>query len=193
VDQLTQARSAADQGDFDVAVAILRPLADAGAADAQFELGRLVLTECDILTGREGFEWLCAAARQGHPQAQYHVATYPSFPREPFESPLEAMALWEFLLSAAAAGIIEAQCHAAACIATGEFGDGHTIPADLVAAVGWLERAAQGGYRRAAEAGHPTGQFNLACMLINGEGCAPDRGDEQARDFLDDLAGRGPR
>jgi hypothetical protein len=98
VDRLTQARHAADQRDFSTAISILRPLAEAGVADAQFELGRLVLTECDLLTGREGFEWLYAAARQGHSEAQFNVATYPSFPSEPFESPLEPTARWELLL-----------------------------------------------------------------------------------------------
>jgi hypothetical protein len=177
-----------------MAISILRPMAESGLAEAQFQLGRLVLTECDLVTGREGFEWLYAAARQGHSEAQYKVATYPSFPNEPFESPLSSTTRWEFLLSAAAAGITDAQCHAGACLATGKFGDDFGVPIDLSSAVDW--------YRRASEAGHATAQFNLACMLINGEGCTPNRvegirwlesaaqrGDEQAREFLVYLAG----
>ena len=177
-----------------MAISILQPLAEAGLAEAQFQLGRLVLTECDLLTGRQGFEWLYAAAQQGHSEAQYRVATYPSFPNEPFESPLSSTTRWELLLSAAAAGITDAQYHAATCVATGAFGDDFSVPIDLSSALDW--------YRRASEAGHATAQFNLACMLLNGEGCArnrdegmrwlesaAERGDEQARRFLVYLTG----
>lgn len=191
-DLVVEARQAANRGEFATAISILRPIAEGGAVDAQFELGRLVLTECDLLSGREGFEWLYAAAGQGHTEASYEVATYPSFPSEPFESPLDGEARWQFLLHAAAGGVTEAQYHAGACLATGDFADGFVLPVDTRAAVDW--------YRRASESGHVTAQFNLGCMLIEGEGCDPDReegvrwlqkaargGDQQAGAYLAGL------
>jgi hypothetical protein len=191
-EQIAAGRRAADSGDFAGAVSILRPLAEAGTVDAQFELGRLVLTECELLSGREAFRWLHAAAGQGHPQAMYEVATYPSFPREPFESPLDGRAAWGLLLRAAEAGVGDAQYEAGASLATGEFRDGHPLTPDPVAALDW--------YRRASESGHVEAQFNLGVMLLEGEGCAANRaealrwlraaaaaGDEQARRLLSDL------
>jgi TPR repeat protein len=190
-EDIAAARRAARCGDFVTAVSVLRPLAEAGRVDAQFELGHLVLTECELLSGQEGFAWLQAAADRGHPRAMYEVATYPSFPREPFRSPLNTSTSWDLLLRAAEAGLTEAQYHAGACLATGEFGD-EAIPADLAAAVGW--------YRRASEAGHAEAQFNLGLMLIHGEGCRADRtegvrwlheaakgGDKQASRVLAEL------
>lgn len=74
----------------------------------------LVMTECDELTGCQGFRWLKAAADQGHPDAAYHVATFPTFAGEGFSSPLTADESWRFLILAAETGSVEAQQHAAA-------------------------------------------------------------------------------
>jgi len=159
----------AERGDFESAIAILRPLAEAGTKDAQYALALLALTECDLISGREAFALFLAAAEQGHAEAMLHVARFPEFATgtEQFKSPLSTAEAWVWLLRAAQAGSVEAQYDAGAILATGgDWGNGPVVPVDLKAAVGW--------YRRAAEAGHAEAQFNLAAMLSEGEGCERD-------------------
>jgi hypothetical protein len=55
IDSITNAKAAAERGDFEAAIAILRPLAEAGNPEAQFQLGFLALTECELVPGREAF------------------------------------------------------------------------------------------------------------------------------------------
>ena len=54
-DPISDAKAAAARGDFASAIAVLRPLADAGSRDAQYELGFLAMTECELISGREAF------------------------------------------------------------------------------------------------------------------------------------------
>jgi hypothetical protein len=64
-DLMGQAKSASERGNFEAAIALLCPLAEAGDSDAQYQLGFLVLTECaecDLLSGREAFSLFRAAA-----------------------------------------------------------------------------------------------------------------------------------
>lgn len=164
-DPIADARAAAARGDFATAIDALRPLTEAGSSEAQFELGFLVLTECDLIPGREAFSLFSRAAEQGHAGAMYHLATFPQFLSEPFTSPLSDEEAWRWLLRAAESGSIEAQYTAGASLATGDWGEG-SVPQDLEAAVGW--------YRRAAEAGSVEAQYNLASMLAEGEGCERD-------------------
>jgi hypothetical protein len=188
---LARASAAIERRAFDEAIALLRPLAESGDCEAEFRLGFLVLTECEELSGREGFRWLLAAAEQGHAKAAYHLATFPVFITEGFTSPLSSAESWRFLIRAAEAGCVEAQYVAGASLATGDWGE-EMRPLDLPAALSW--------YQRAAEAGHAMAQFNFACMLLQGEGCDADRkngiywlrraaasGDPQARRYLSDL------
>jgi uncharacterized protein len=180
---------AVDRRDFESAVTLLRPLAEAGHAEAQYQLGSLVLTECELITGKEAFALLDSAANQGHPYATYHLATFPEFLGEGFSSPLSARMARQLLIRAAELGCVEAQYDLAATLATGN--DGSEAP-DLAGALKW--------YSCAAVAGHLEAQFNLAFMLLEGEGCVPDRGEavrwlelakahghEQARRLLDDI------
>jgi uncharacterized protein len=129
------------------AITVLRPLAEAGNRDTQYELGLLALTECELISGREAFSLLLfrKAAQGGHVEAMYHLATFPDFVSEPFRSPLSEEEAWQWSLRAADGGCVQAQRDAGASLATGDWRDGK-IPQDLAAAVGW--------YRRAAEAGH---------------------------------------
>jgi TPR repeat protein len=177
---MQQARAAANRRDFEAAIALLRPLAEAGDREALYELAFLALTECDLVSGREAFALFMAAVEQGHAEAMYHLAQFPEFVSEPFKSPLPAEEAWGWLLRAAEAGSVQAQYSAAASLATGDWADGHVLPVDLKAAVTW--------YRRAADAGHAEAQFNLAAMLMEGEGC--DRNLVAAREWLNrSLAG----
>jgi uncharacterized protein len=172
-DPIDDARAAAARGDFESAILRLRPLAEAGDCEAQYQLGYLALTECDLISGREAFSLFLKAAEQGHAEAMYQVATFPDFPGEPFKSPLSDEEAWHWLLRAAERGCVQAQRDAGASLATGDWRDG-TVRQDLEAAVAW--------YRRAAEAGHADAQYNLASMLAEGEGC--DRDLPAAREWL---------
>jgi uncharacterized protein len=155
------AKAAAGCGDFESAIAILRPLAQAGNREAEYELGFLALTECDLISAREAFSHFMKAAEQGHAEAMYHLATFPEFLSEPFKSPLSEEEDWSWLLRSAESGSVQAQYSAAASLATGDWGE-RPGKQDLEAAVAW--------YRRAAEAGHAEAQYNLASMLAEGEG-----------------------
>ena len=161
-DPIREAKAATARGDYESAVTVLRPLAEAGNRDAQYELGFLALTECELVSGREAFSLFMKAAEDGHVDAMYHLATFPDFISEPFRSPLSEEDTWRWLLRAAENGCIHAPRDAGASLATGDWRDGK-IPQDLAAAVGW--------YRRAAEAGNADAQYNLASMLAEGEGC----------------------
>src|SRR5262245_37511250 len=180
-EQILKAKEAAARSDFETAVALLRPLADGGIADAQFELGYLVLTECELITVSEAFAFFQAAAGQGHSAAMYHLATFPEFPGEPFSSPLAAEARWKLLLAAAEAGHVQAEYDAGAILATGMFQKEGDIAPNLPAAVAW--------YRKAAEAGNDFAQFNLATMLFLAEGC--DRDIPEALRWLNAAAAQG--
>ena len=172
-DLLADARAAAARGDYESAIAFLRPQAEAGNREAQYELGFLALTECDLVSGRKAFSLFMNAAEQGHADAIYHLATFPDFLSEPFKSPLSDEEAWHWLLRAAEGGCVQAQRDAGASLATGDWREGK-VPQDLPAAVAW--------YRHAAEAGHPDAQYNLASMLAEGEGC--DRDLPAAREWL---------
>ena len=164
-DAIRDAKAAIARSDFASAVTLLRPLAEAGSREAQYELGFLALTACELVSGREAFELFIKAAEQGHIEAMYHLATFPEFISEPFKSPLSDDDAWGWLLRAAASGSVDAQYRAGASLATGDWGDGG-VPRQLDAAVAW--------YQRAAEAGHVEAQYNLASMLAEGEGCERD-------------------
>jgi len=172
-DPVSDAKAAATHGDFESAVSLLRPLAEAGNREALYELGFLALTECELISGREAFSSFMNAAQDGHVEAMYHLATFPDFISESFRSPLSDEETWQWLLRAAEGGCVQAQRDAGASLATGDWREGK-IPQDLAAAVGW--------YRRAAEAGNADAQYNLASMLAEGEGC--DRDLPAAREWL---------
>ena len=142
-------------------------MAEVGNCEAQYQLGFLALTECDLISGREAFSWFRRAAETGHADAMYQLATFPDFSRvEAFESPLSAEEAWSWLVRAAELGCRQAQYDAGAYLATGDWGNGQVVKQNLASAVAW--------YRLAAEAGHVDAQFNLATMLMNGEGCERD-------------------
>lgn len=170
---IDDAKAAAARGDFESAINVLRPLAQAGNPEAQYELGFLALTECDLISGPEAFSLFREAAEQGHPDAMYHLATFPEFLSEPFKSPLSEEEAWSWLLRSAESGCVQAQYSAAASLATGDWGERPGMQ-DLEAAVAW--------YRRAAEAGHAEAQYNLASMLAEGEGC--ERNLAEAKEWL---------
>ena len=152
-DPIGAARAAAERGDFESAIAFLRPLAEAGNPEAQFQLGFLALTECELISGREAFSLFMQAAEQGHAEAMCKVAQFPQFLSEPFTSPLSDEESWQWMLRAAEAGSLEAQYNVGAALATGDWADSG-VRQDLEAAFAW--------YRRAADSGHVGAQLNRA-------------------------------
>ena len=171
---IVEARAAADRHDFELAISLLRPLAESGNPEAQYQLGYLALTECDLISGAEAFSLFQAAADQGHAEAMYELATFPQFLSEPFKSPLQPDEDWRWLMRAAESGSVQAQYSVAASLATGGEDDRPFVAQDLDAAFQW--------YQRAADAGHAGAQFNLASMLYHGEGCTRDL--EAAKEWL---------
>jgi TPR repeat protein len=154
-DPIRDASAASERGEFESAIITVRPLAEAGNREAQYQLGYLALTECDLISGREAFSFFLEASEQGHAEAMYRLATLPEFLSEPFKSPLSNEEAWRWLLRAAEAGCIQAQRDAGAALASGDWREGK-VPQDLPTAVA--------SYRRAAEAGHTDAQFKLASM-----------------------------
>jgi hypothetical protein len=65
-DPIREAKAATARGDDESAITVLRPLAEAGNRDAQYELGFLALTECESISGREAFSLFMKAAQDGH-------------------------------------------------------------------------------------------------------------------------------
>jgi hypothetical protein len=122
-DPISDAKAAAARGDFEFAIAVLRPLADAGNRDAQYGLGFLAMTECELISGREACSLFLKAAEQGHAEAMYHLAKFPEFVSEPFKSPLSDEDAWSWLIRAAESGCLQAQYDAGASLATGDWGD----------------------------------------------------------------------
>jgi TPR repeat protein len=143
-DPLGDAKAAAARGDFESAINVLRPLAQAGNREAQYELGFLALTECDLISGRESFSLFLKAAEQGHGEAMYHLATFPEFVSESFKSPLSEEEAWRWSVRAAEGGCVQAQRDAGAALATGDWREGR-VRQDLAAAVAWYRRAAEAG------------------------------------------------
>src|SRR5687767_9933211 len=94
-DPIREARAATARGDYQSAITVLRPLAESGNGDAQYELGFLALTECELISGHEAFSLFMKAAQSGHVEAMYHLATFPDFISEPFRSPLSEEETWQ--------------------------------------------------------------------------------------------------
>lgn len=120
---ISDARAAASRGDYESAIRGLRPAAEDGNREAQYELGFLALTECDLISGREAFSLFMKAAEQGHAEAMYHLAKFPEFLGEPFKLPLSDEGAWNWLVRAAESGCLLAQYDAGASLATGNWGD----------------------------------------------------------------------
>jgi len=73
-DELRGYREALARGDYNAVVAELRPLADAGNAEAQCRLGMLYVEGMGVRPSDAlGASWLRRAADQGHGEAQYQL------------------------------------------------------------------------------------------------------------------------
>ena len=73
-DLIGDAKASAERGDFESAVTVLRPMAEAGNRDAQHELALLALTECNLISGYDrdlpaARDWLRRAIAGGYEYA----------------------------------------------------------------------------------------------------------------------------
>jgi TPR repeat protein len=187
---LASARVAMVTGDFQTAIDLLSPLANAGDSEAEFLLGSLYLTEYEGMPAKAAFEWFKKAAKQDHPEACYHLYTFPESCE--FVSPLDDSERVALLIRAGELGSLDAQYDLGASYATGDWPG----PKDEAEAVKW--------YTKVAKQGSLEAQFNLGFMLLEGEGGrqdsnegiawiekASDGGHDQARRLLAEIYAKG--
>ena len=159
---------------YDRALAVFRPLAEAGDPQAQAWLGALYAAGAGLPASLpKAFEWYRRAAEQGHGPAATNVGAMLAMGQGVAQDRTEG-ARW--LERAAAGGDVMAAYNLATLLAKG---DG--LPADPA-------RAAE-LYRSAAEAGHYPSQARLGHLYAHGIGVARDR--VEAFAWLSLAAGHG--
>lgn len=189
---LAKAREAAEAGAPATALAILHPVAEAGNAPAQAELGALYLQGVPRGTGirpdyQRAERWLTAAAAANLPDAQFRLATL----LESRTLPGSTTAALRWLRRAAEAGHAPAQSRLADMLA-----EGRGIAQDDAEAVQWLNRAAAQGNAEA--------RGRLGAMYLRGRGvpqdfavaaewlgAAAEQGDAAAQGLLGTLYAHG--
>ena len=176
-------------------LADLRASAEAGDAEAQFNLGGMYVTGVGVpQDAAAAVAWYRYAAEQGHARAQYNLGVIYA---EGVGVPQDAAAAVAWYRRAAEQGNATAQNNLGAMYA-----EGVGVPPDAAAAVAWYRRAAEQGnaaaqsnlggmydqgvgvppdaaaavawYRRAAEQGHARAQYNLGGMYREGRGVPQD-------------------
>lgn len=168
MDELERARAAIADERFDEALAILRPRAARGEAEAQFLLGYLFFTEAP-LEQEEAAGWMARAAAQRHPDALYYDACFrvPPVDGVLFGQP-DDRARWEQTLLAAELGSEEARSALGGAFATADSDPEMHFPwpADHTASRRW--------YALAAEQGDPDAQYSLGVRWLRGDGGPAD-------------------
>jgi uncharacterized protein len=155
---LSQAEIALRNGDFAAAVSVLRPLAEAGDAEAQYRLGNMYFEGADEeVSSAMAYHWLNCAAEQDHPEACYRLA----MGLDERRNNEERKAL---LIKAAELGSADAQCALGTHYATGDWP--WPCPVDLTESAKW--------YGKAAEAGNTDAQYEMGFILMLGEGIQKD-------------------
>jgi len=146
-------------GDYPTAWRILAPLAEAGDARAQNDVG--------VMFGRglgvpqsysEAAMWITRAAEQGNPHSQSTLG-YMYYRARGVERDYHAAALWSW--RAAEQGIASAQSNLGML-----YDKGQGVEQDYTEAARW--------YRRAAEQGYPEAQRNLGSLYEHGSGLPTD-------------------
>lgn len=165
-----------EQGEFSQALSLLRPLADAGEASAQFIVGQLYHQGKGVpQDNREAAVWFQKAADQGHPAAQNNLGyLYFNGLGVPQQFPIA----YKWLSLAAAAGQEDAK-HGVADLLK------KLTPAELAdteARIGWMYHRgwsvtkdmaeAARWYQSAANRGHALAQNNMGTLYAEGQGVA---------------------
>lgn len=161
-DRFRQAQAALEAGDPAAAVALWRPLAEAGDPDAMYRLGRAFMYGDGVVVDyAAAHDWLGKAAEAGQAAAQKEFGKL--YDRGWGVDKDLSLAL-EWYQKSADQGYSEAQHNLGAMA---YFGMGR--PKDLAQAAVW--------YRRAAEQGLAVSEFSLATLLLEGEGLVRDPGE----------------
>jgi TPR repeat protein len=148
-----------ERGDYSAAFRAWRPLAEAGNAEAQFNLGYMYYYGEGVpVDDTQAARWYLQAAEQGHVTAQFNLGVMYAFGEGVAEDTAEA-AYW--YRQAAEQDHTRAQYNLAYM-----YDEGIGMAIDDVQAVMW--------YRRAAEQGDPDAQLNLGYMYDSGEGGSVD-------------------
>jgi TPR repeat protein len=190
---LEQVKDAIEAGQYQEAVALLRPLTNTGDAEADYLYGTLLFHEAELVEIDDAMDAFARAADLDHPDACYQLATTEIDDADGIiTGPVVDQ---DLLLHAAELGSIDAQRTAGALYVSGEEG----FPQDLTIARQW--------YERAAEQGDSDSQYNLGWLLLDGddgpvdpdaglrwlEACAAqeDIASERAADFLASIFEEG--
>ena len=164
---LLKFKAACESKDFDSAMTILTPVAESGDPEAQYLLGNLYFEGADIEAAL-AVKWIDLAAAQSHAEATLALAHF-----RPSE--------WvELAKRAAELGSAEAHSGLGGYYATGNWGENPGLKNEVKAAE---------HYTAAADHGHIEAQYNLATMILFGEGC--DQNTNKAVDLLDEAAHQG--
>jgi len=155
-----QAGTAALQGgDYARAWQLLRPLAEAGHAMAQNDVGVMYGRGLGVAQSySEAAVWISRAAEQGNPHAQSTLG-YMYYRARGVARDYAAAALWS--RRAAEQGVASAQSNLGLL-----YDKGQGVEQDYAQAALW--------YRRAAEQGYAEGQRNLGSMYEHGSGVPAD-------------------
>jgi len=160
---LERAKEAIANGEREIAIGLLKPLAEAGDPDGLFLLGSRFFCNLDFVPITEALRLLTQASDAGNAQATYELALFRSADQSGLEyGPPTTEDGVRLLIRAGELGSVEAQYDLGALHATGDWAG----PKDAAEARRW--------YRKAAEQGHGDAQSNLGAMLLDGEGGAID-------------------
>jgi uncharacterized protein len=161
-------------GDYAVALAIFKPMADQGNAFAQFTIGQLAESGSGMPKNpREAARWYKLAADAGQTDAMTNLGFMYEQGRGVPQDYVEAVRLYKV---AAEAGNPVAQTNLGT-----SYVEGKIVKQDDAQAAAW--------FRKAAAQGDPQAQFNLARMYDSGRGVAKDP--EEAFKLYRDAANIG--
>lgn len=187
-----------ERGDYSGAFRLWRPLAEAGNAEAQYNIGYMYdYGEGLPVDDQQAIYWFTAAAEQGHMTAQFNLGAMYATGEGVAADDMEAI-YWYSL--AAEQGHSTAQYNLAVM-----YDEGWGVALDDAAAIYWYTQAANQGdvdaqhnlgvmneigegtpadpaaaaywYRQAAEQGKAASQFNLGLLYTDGKGVPQDYGE----------------
>ena len=157
---LEQAKDAIETGRYQEAEALLKPLTNSGDAEADYLYGSLLFCEPDLVDIDAAMDAFERAADLDHPAACYQLATTLIDDADGvITGPVVDR---DLLVHAAELGHVDAQRTVGVLHVDGEEG----FPQDLTITRHW--------YERAAEQGDPQSQFDVAWMMLEGEGGPAD-------------------
>eukprot|EP01104_Vermistella_antarctica_P008109 TRINITY_DN2028_c1_g2_i2.p2 TRINITY_DN2028_c1_g2~~TRINITY_DN2028_c1_g2_i2.p2 ORF type:complete len:161 (+),score=8.09 TRINITY_DN2028_c1_g2_i2:3-485(+) len=147
-----------------------RKSAEQGNAEAQFQLGQLLINNleqsgetirADTVEAMEVVKWQRKSAEQGHKGGEYALGVCLKNGDGVAKDPTEAM-VW--FRKSADQGVAEAQYHVAVLLIDKLEQSGETIRADTVEAMEVVK-----WQRKSAEQGHKGGEYALGVCLKNGD------------------------